>query len=106
LCFIFFRAKDWNKAAEESGTEELPFNLENHHFTNRNIIWKYNGKGLFFYGTYYMGSWEYHMEMESHIYSYWCVLRRVAGWVAGMMTLGINDEMDHSRKFPTFLTQQ
>ena len=26
VCF-FFRAKDWNKAAEESGTEELRFNL-------------------------------------------------------------------------------
>ena len=29
-----------------------------------------------------------------------CVLRRVAGWVAGMMTLRISDDWDHSGKFP------
>ena len=34
----------------------------------------------------------------------WCVLRRVAGWVAGGCWDDEidSDEMDHSRKFPAF----
>ena len=55
-----------------------------------------------------MGSWEYHMEMESHIYIYILIGAFYVGnrWVAG----GCWDDditnvmkwmiMDHSRKFP------
>jgi len=40
--------------------------------------------------------------------TYWCVLRRVAGWVAGGCWDDdiTSDEMDHSRKFPTFSTSK
>ena len=40
--------------------------------------------------------------------AYWCVLRRVAGWVArgGMMTLLVMTGIIHSRKFPAFSTSK
>jgi hypothetical protein len=39
--------------------------------------------------------------------TYWCVLRRVAGWVAGGWDDDItSDDWDHSRKFPAFSTKK
>ena len=40
--------------------------------------------------------------------TYWCVLRRVAGWVAWGCwdDYETNDDWDHSRKFPTFSTSK
>ena len=44
--------------------------------------------------------------------TYWCVLRRVAGWVAGWVAGGCwddditSDDWDHSRKFPAFSTSK
>ena len=41
------------------------------------------------------------------LFTYWCVLRRVAGWVAGWVAGKItSEEMDHSRKFPAFGTRK
>ena len=40
--------------------------------------------------------------------TYWCVLRRVAGWVAGGCWDDdiTSDDWDHSRKFPAFSTSK
>ena len=39
-------------------------------------------------------------------WTYWCVLRRVAGWVAGGCWDDYYDGMDHSRKYPAFSTSK
>jgi hypothetical protein len=47
---------------------------------------------------------ETQLESLVILVTYWCVLRRVAGWVAGGCWDDeiTSDEMDHSRKFPAF----
>ena len=56
--------------------------------------------------------WEYTLFSDTAIYhlrlNYWCVLRRVAGWVAGGCCDDeiTSDDWDHSRKFPAFSTSK